>query len=139
MSLYALLYLCGCLSLEDLHNFRQGSELTPGHPEYLTKNMIDATTGPLGQGIAMAVGMAIAEKYLAHQYHQCPHLIDHYTYVIVGDGDLQEGICYESMSLAGKLQLNKLIVLHDSNDYQLDSAVSTVNNENLQQRMEAQH
>ncbi len=139
MSLYSLLFLSGLIPLEDLKNFRQGSSLTPGHPEYHNENFIDASTGPLGQGIAMAVGMAIAEKYLAHQYRKCPSLVDHYTYVVVGDGDLQEGICYESMSLAGKLKLNKLIVVHDSNDFQLDSAVKIVNNENLKLRMKSQN
>lgn len=137
-ALYATLFFCDLLTIDDIKSFRKGSHNTAGHPEYSKTNYIDASTGPLGQGISNAVGMAIAEKYLANRWKMLDKLIDHYTYVLVGDGDLQEGICYESMSLAGKLKLNKLIVLHDSNDFQLDSSVSAVNIENLRERVESQ-
>ncbi len=141
MSLYSLFFLSNLINLDEIKNYRQENSKTPGHPEYENKsdNYIDCSTGPLGQGIASAVGMAIAEKYLANKWKKLKGLIDHYTYVVVGDGDLQEGVCYEAMSLAGKLKLNKLIVLHDSNDYQLDSAVNLVNNENLKKRVESQN
>ncbi len=139
MSMYSLFYLSGLLSEDDILHYRQEDSLTPGHPEIEPHNYIDCSTGPLGQGIATATGMAIAEKYLNYQYRKLKGLINHYTYVVVGDGDLQEGICYEAMSLAGKLKLNKLIVLHDSNDFQLDSAVKVVNSENLKKRVESQN
>lgn len=113
------------------------NSLTPGHPESYQTPYIDATTGPLGQGVSIAVGMAIAEKYLSNQYSDLKGLIDHYTYVVLGDGDLQEGISYESMSLAGKLKLNKLICLYDSNNCQLESKVETVNIENTKKRFES--
>lgn len=141
MSLYSLFYLSKLIDINDIKNYRQENSKTPGHPEFEKHkdNYVDCSTGPLGQGVANAVGMAIAEVYLSKKWNKLKGLIDHYTYVIVGDGDLQEGICYESMSLAGKLKLNKLIMLHDSNDYQLDSSVITVNNENLKKRVEAQN
>ncbi len=136
--LYAILHFSGVLSLNDVKQFRHKNPRVPGHPEFEPNNFIDASTGPLGQGVANAVGMAIAEKYLRNRWKNLKGLINHYTYCLVGDGDLQEGISYEAMSLAGKLQLNKLIILHDSNDYQLDSQVSDVNIENLKQRVESQ-
>lgn len=136
--IYAILHFAGVLSLDDVKTFRHKNLNVPGHPEFAPNNFIDASTGPLGQGIANAVGMAIAEKYLANRWKNLKGLVNHYTYCLVGDGDLQEGISYEAMSLAGKLQLNKLIILHDSNDYQLDSKVSDVNIENLKQRVESQ-
>jgi len=139
LSLYSLLHFSSILSLDEIKNYRQEGFQTPGHPEYQKDNFIDVSTGPLGQGLAMGIGMAFAEKYLSQKYFQLPGLIDHYTYIVVGDGDLQEGISYESMNLASLLKLNKIIVLHDSNDYQLDSAVSLVNKENLKQRLEAQN
>lgn len=124
--LYAVLYLYGYLEKKDLESFRQLGSLTPGHPEvHLTKG-VDVSTGPLGQGIAMACGMAIAE---AHLHAKFPKLINHYTYVLCGDGDLQEGVAVEAISLAGNLQLNKLIVLYDSNDIQLDGPVKDANTE----------
>ncbi len=135
MSLYSVLHFAGLISLDEIKKHRQGSLITPGHPEYGNKNFIDATTGPLGQGIANGVGMAIAEKYLEKQFPELPGIINHNTFVVCGDGDLQEGISYESMNIAGKLKLNKLIVLHDSNSYQLDSAVSEVNIENIRKRV----
>lgn len=139
MSLYSLFFLSGLLTIEDMKNYRQEDSLTPGHPEIENNNFIDSSTGPLGQGIANAVGMAISELYLRNRWKKLSGLIDHFTYVVVGDGDLQEGVCYESMSIAGRLKLNKLIVLHDSNDFQLDSDVKTVNNENIKNRIKSQN
>lgn len=137
MSIYSVLHFAGLLSLDDIKAFKTKDSKTPGHPEYEHDNFIDASTGPLGQGAAMAVGMAIAEKYLNAKFAKLPGLLDHHTYAVVGDGDIQEGIVYEAMSLAGKLQLNKLIFLHDSNDYQLDSKVDLVFTEDLKKRMES--
>ena len=137
-NLYSLFYFSGLLSLEDIKQFRKGNNNVAGHPEYSLNNYIDASTGPLGQGVANAVGMAIAEKYLNNKWKILNGLVDHYTYVLVGDGDLQEGICYEAMSLAGKLKLNKLIMIHDSNDFQLDSSVIDVNIEDIKLRVESQ-
>lgn len=137
MSLYPILHFAGLLSLEEIKNFRKKNSLTPGHPESYHTPFIDATTGPLGQGVSIGVGMAIAEKYLSQQYLDLKGLIDHYTYIVLGDGDLQEGISYESMSLAGKLQLNKLICLYDSNKFQLESSVDMVNIEDTKKRVES--
>ncbi|KEZ22946.1 transketolase [Ureaplasma diversum] len=137
MALYPIFYFASLISLDDIKNFRNDNTNTAGHPEVFANNYVDASTGPLGQGVSNAVGMAIAERYLANLFPTLKGLINHFTYCVVGDGDLQEGICYEAMSLAGKLQLNKLIMIHDSNDYQLDSAVFDVNIENLQQRVES--
>ncbi len=135
MSWYPILYFSKLIDENKFKNFRQKISGLSGHPETSNCEYVDATTGPLGQGISNGVGMAIAEAYLRKTYSKLPGLIDHYTYVVVGDGDLQEGICYESMSLAGKLKLNKLIVLHDSNKFQLESSVGEVNSEDLKQRM----
>ena len=138
----ALLYAINHLSrfnvdLADLKNFRQVGN-TPGHPEYKHTDGVDATTGPLGQGIANAVGMAIAEVHLGARFNKGKNkLIDHYTYVLCGDGDLQEGIAQETISLAGHLGLNKLIVLFDSNNIQLDGPTSMATSENYKQRFEA--
>ncbi len=130
--LYATLYLAGFpISLEDLKKFRQIHSITPGHPEVGVTPGVDCSTGPLGQGIATAVGMAMAEASLHTKY---PNLIDHYTYVLCGDGDLMEGISYEACSLAGTLKLNKLIVLYDSNNICLDGKVSDSFNENIAMR-----
>lgn len=131
--LYSQLRLLKLISQSDLENFRQLDSLTPGHPEYGHTKGIDATTGPLGQGIATAVGLAIAEKHLNALYPE----IDHYTYVLCGDGDLQEGVANEALSLIGHLQLNKYILLYDSNDIQLDTDVKSVFSENVQAKMEA--
>lgn len=114
--LYSLLHLNGFdLTVDDLKAFRQMGSKTPGHPEYGWTPGVDASTGPLGQGLGMAVGMAIAEKHLAAQCNR-PGMpvIDHYTYALAGDGDLMEGISQEALDIAGNLQLNKLIVLYDS-------------------------
>ena len=110
--LYMMLHLSGFkVSLDDLKNFRQKGSLTPGHPEYGHTSGVEITTGPLGQGVATSVGLAIAENYIAAKFNK-PNLdiMNHYTYVLCGDGDLQEGVAYEAMSLAGHLGLGKLIV-----------------------------
>jgi transketolase len=122
MLLYSMLHLCGYdLPMEEIKNFRQWGSKTPGHPEFGHTPGVDATTGPLGQGIAMAVGMAMAELHLGAVYNKENFpVIDHYTYAICGDGDLMEGLSSESASLAGHLKLGKLIVLYDSNDISLD-------------------
>jgi len=138
MLLYSLLHLSGyALPLEELQNFRQWGSLTPGHPEFGHTAGVDATTGPLGQGIAMAVGMAMAEAHLGAVYNKEGfNVIDHYTYSICGDGDLMEGISHEAASLAGHLQLGKLVVLYDSNDISLDGELSLSYSETVQKRFE---
>lgn len=138
MLLYSLLHLSGYdLSLEELQNFRQWGSKTPGHPEYGHTAGVDATTGPLGQGFASAVGMAMAEAHMAAVYNRDQlNIIDHYTYVICGDGDLMEGISGEAASLAGHLQLGKLIVLYDSNDISLDGELNLSFSENVKARFE---
>ncbi len=138
--LYSLLHLSGYkLSMDELKEFRQIGSLTPGHPEYGHTEGVEVTTGPLGQGIAQAVGMAIAEKHMAALYNkEDSKIIDHYTYALCGDGDLMEGVSYESMSLAGHLKLDKLIVLYDSNDICLDGDLNTSFSENVEARVKAQ-
>lgn len=135
--LYATLFMAGYdLDLDDLKNFRQINSKTPGHPEYKKTPGVDMTTGPLGQGLATAVGFAIAEARLRDRFNKYQKdLIDFNTYVLCSDGDLQEGISYEAMSLAGTLKLNKLIVLYDSNDISLDGKTSLSFNENIEMRM----
>ncbi|TFE22732.1 transketolase [Cohnella luojiensis] len=137
--LYSLLHLSGYqVSLDDLKQFRKLNSKTPGHPEYGHTDGVDATTGPLGQGIAMAVGMAMAEAHLASKFNQSSFpVIDHYTYALVGDGCLMEGISYEAMSMAGHMKLGKLIVLYDSNDISLDGALNLSFGENMQKRAES--
>ncbi len=139
--LYSLLYFNGFdLSLDDIKNFRQLGSRTPGHPEYRLTSGVDAATGPLGQGFGMAVGMAMAERHLALQYNKPGYpIIDHYTYSIVGDGDLMEGVASEAMALAGKNRLGRLIVLYDSNDVSLDGPLNLSNNENVGERFKAAH
>ncbi len=134
--LYATLYLAGFpITLDDLKNFRQIDSITPGHPEYEVTPGVDASTGPLGQGIAMAVGMVMAEANLRARYNNGKkEVIDYYTYVLAGDGDLMEGVSYEACSLAGTLKLNKLIVLYDSNDVCLDGKTSMTFNDNVSMR-----
>ncbi|KXH80067.1 transketolase [Sporosarcina sp. HYO08] len=139
MLLYSLLHLGGYdLPMEEVKNFRQWGSQTPGHPEYGYTAGVEATTGPLGQGIGMAVGMAMAEKHLAATYNQ-PNfdVVDHYTYALCGDGDLMEGVASEAISLAGHLQLDKLIVLYDSNDISLDGELNMSFTENIQKRFES--
>ncbi|KQL45626.1 transketolase [Brevibacillus choshinensis] len=139
MLLYSMLHLMKYdVSLEDLHNFRQWGSKTPGHPEFGHTAGVDATTGPLGQGIAMAVGMAMAEKHMAAVYNRDSFdIVDHYTYVICGDGDLMEGVSSEASSLAAHLKLGKMIVLYDSNDISLDGELSRSFSENVAQRYQA--
>lgn len=137
--LYATLHLSGYkISKEDLRHFRQLGSVTPGHPDRSIGHGIEVTSGPLGQGVAMGVGMAIAEEYLAAQYNR-PHfpIINHFTYVLCSDGDLQEGISQEALSLAGKQKLKKLILIHDSNDVQLDSLTVKAINEDFHLRFKA--
>ncbi|MFS0574138.1 transketolase [Sporosarcina sp. 179-K 3D1 HS] len=139
MLLYSLLHLGGYgLPMEEIKNFRQWGSKTPGHPEYGHTVGVEATTGPLGQGIGMAVGMAMAEKHLAATYNQPGFdIVDHYTYALCGDGDLMEGVAAEAISLAGHLQLDKLIVLYDSNDISLDGDLHMAFTENIQKRFES--
>ncbi|MBC1935720.1 transketolase [Listeria grandensis] len=134
--LYSLLHVFGYdVSKEDLRNFRQKDSATPGHPEFGHTPGVDATTGPLGQGIAMGVGMAMAEAHLAAMFNKESHdVIDHHTYVLCGDGCLMEGISYEASSLAGHLQLGKLIVLYDSNDISLDGDLAQSFSEDIDLR-----
>ena len=131
--LYSMLYYAGFLELEDLKGFRKVNSSTPGHPE-ITTNGVDISTGLLGEGLGSAVGMALAEAYLrsTNDNH-----VNYYTYVMCGDGDLEEGLSYEAMSLAGTLKLNKLIVLYDSNDISLDGKINVTFNENIELRMKS--
>ena len=133
--LYSTLHMAGYdISLDDLKAFRQIDSITPGHPEYGVTPGVDCTTGPLGQGFATAVGMAMGEASLHERYK----IIDHYTYVLCGDGDLMEGISYEAASIAGNYKLNKLIVLYDSNKTCLDGPTSDCFNENIGMRFISQ-
>ena len=137
--LYSLLHLDGFdVTIDDLKNFRQLHSRTPGHPEIEMTHGVDASSGPLGQGIPMATGMAMAEKFLSSQYNKENFdIIDHYTYVLCGDGDMQEGVTYEAASLAGHLSLGKLIVLYDANKVTLDGPLSMSFSENVKKRYEA--
>ena len=139
--LYSLLHLSGYdLAMDELKNFRQVGSKAPGHPELGMTEGVEVTTGPLGQGIAQAVGMAVAEKHMAGLYNKDDmKVIDHYTYALCGDGDLMEGISYEAMSLAGHLKLDKLIILYDSNDICLDGDLSTSFSESVKDRVLAQN
>lgn len=137
--LYSLLHTSGYdVTIEDLKNFRQWDSRTPGHPEVHHTDGVEATTGPLGQGIAMAVGMAMSEAHLSATYNQEGFpIVDHYTYALCGDGDLMEGVSQEASSMAGHLKLDKLIVLYDSNDISLDGPTSKAFTENVGARYEA--
>jgi transketolase len=133
--LYAMLHLCGYgLTMDDLKSFRQLGSLTPGHPEYGHTIGVDATAGPLGQGISQAVGMAIAEMAMAAEYPEGNQLINHYTYCLCGDGCLEEGLGQEAISLAGHLRLNKLILFYDENGSTLDGPTSNSLTENIKMR-----
>lgn len=139
MLLYSLLHLSGYgLTIEDLKDFRQWGSKTPGHPEYKHTIGVEATTGPLGQGISMAVGMAMAERHLAATYNRDEfNVIDHFTYTICGDGDLMEGVSAEASSLAGHLKLGRLVVLYDSNDISLDGDLNQAFSESIEARYKA--
>ncbi len=139
MLLYSLLHLSGYdVTLDDLKAFRQWNSRTPGHPEVLDTDGVEATTGPLGQGVAMAVGMAMAENHLASKYNQNGYeIVNHYTYSLVGDGDIMEGISHEAASLAGHLALSKLIVLYDSNDISLDGDLDRSFSDNTEERFKS--
>ncbi len=140
MLLYSLLHLFGYgnLSKEDLMQFRQMGSLTPGHPEYRHTAGVEATTGPLGAGMGMAVGMALAETHLAAVFNKENYpVVDHYTYVLGGDGCMMEGISSEAFSLAGTLGLSKLIVLYDSNQISIEGSTDIAFTENVQERMRA--
>ena len=137
--LYSLLHLFGYgLTMEDLKNFRQWGSLTPGHPEYRHTKGVEATTGPLGQGIAMAVGMALAEAHLAAEFNKPGYdVVDHYTFALCGDGCLQEGASAEACSLAGHLGLGKLIVLYDKNYITIEGSTEDAFTEDVKMRYEA--
>ena len=136
--LYSLLHVSGSLELEELKQFRQWGSKTPGHPEYRHTDGVEVTTGPLGQGFAMSVGMALAESHLAGKFNRDQfNIVDHYTYVLASDGDLMEGISHEAASFAGHNQLDKLIVLYDSNDISLDGDLDKSFSEDTKQRFEA--
>ncbi len=139
MLLYSLLYLTGYdISLDDIKQFRQWESITPGHPEYGVTPGVETTTGPLGQGITNAVGMAIAEAHLAAVFNRPGHtIVDHYTYCIAGDGDMMEGISHEACSIAGHLRLKKLIVLYDDNSVMLSGPTSFAFDEDVGTRFEA--
>ncbi|HON60011.1 MAG TPA: transketolase [Smithella sp.] len=139
MLLYALLHLTGYdLTLDDIKNFRQWGSRTPGHPEYGHTPGVEVTTGPLGQGLANAVGMAIAEAHLAARFNRDDKkIVDHFTYVMAGDGDMMEGVAAEACALAGHLRLGKLIVLYDDNKVTLAGSAALSSTENIQQRFKA--
>ncbi|MFP5106235.1 transketolase [Neobacillus sp. C211] len=134
--LYSMLHLSGFnLTMDDLKQFRQWGSKTPGHPEYGHTEGVEATTGPLGQGIAMAVGMAMAERHVASVYNKDKYeLVNHFTYSICGDGDLMEGVSAEAASLAGHLKLGRLVVLYDSNDISLDGDLDKSFSESVKDR-----
>ncbi len=137
---YAVLHMCGFkVSLDDLKAFRKYGSITCGHPEFGVCDGVDASTGPLGQGIAMAVGMAMAERHMASKFNKGGfNLIDHYTYAICGEGCLMEGVSYEACSLAGLHKLNKLIIIYDCNKITMDGSSELAFNEDLHKRFEAQ-
>lgn len=137
--LYSLAHLAGYdVSMDDLKNFREWKSNTPGHPEYGCTDGVEATTGPLGQGISMAVGMAMAEAHLGKKFNREGYpVMDHYTYALIGDGDLMKGVASEAASLAGHLKLGKLIALYDSNGISLDGKTSASFTENVGARFEA--
>lgn len=136
MLLYSLLHLCGYkISMDDLKNFRQWGSITPGHPEYGMTDGVETTTGPLGQGFANAVGMAMAQAFLSSKFNKENYnLIDHYIYGICGDGDLMEGISHEAASLAGHLRLGKIIFFYDDNGITIDGETSLAFSENIEMR-----
>jgi transketolase len=138
---YSLLHLTGYkVGIDDLKNFRQFNSITPGHPEYGYTVGVETTTGPLGQGLANAVGFALAEKQLAKKYNREHYdIINHYTYVFAGDGCLMEGVSHEVCALAGTWELGKLIVFYDDNGISIDGEVEGWFNENVHRRFESYH
>ncbi|NIP82815.1 MAG: transketolase, partial [Gemmatimonadetes bacterium] len=139
MLLYGLLHLAGYdLSLDEIRDFRQWGSITPGHPEVHLTPGVEATTGPLGQGFANGVGMAMAERFLAHRYNRPGHeILDHHVYAIVSDGDLMEGVASEAASLAGHLRLGKLIYLYDDNHITIEGDTDLAFSEDVGARFEA--
>ena len=138
MLLYSLLHLYGYdLSMDDIKQFRQWHSKTPGHPELQDTAGVETTTGPLGQGIANAVGMALAESILASKYNTNTEIINHITYVMAGDGDLQEGVSHEACSFAGHNKLGKLVLMYDSNDITIDGATKLSFSEDIEKRFES--
>src|SRR5579884_3445956 len=139
MLLYSMLYLTGYpLTLDDIKHFRKVGYPTAGHPERKYSPGIEATTGPLGQGISMSVGIALAERMLAARFNESGHeIVDHYTFTIASDGDIQEGVASEASSLAGHLGLGRLIAYFDNNHIQLASPTSVVFSEDVAKRYEA--
>lgn len=136
--LYSMLHLTGYdLTLDDLKQFRQYNSKTPGHPEYKVTDGVDVSTGPLGQGIANAVGMAMAEAHLVGLYPKLSKVLSHYTYVLCGDGDLEEGVALEAMSIAGQYKLSKLIICYDNNDVTLDGPLSQSCSDDITKKVEA--
>jgi transketolase len=139
--LYSLLHLTGYdVTLNDLKAFRQWESKTPGHPEYSLTPGVEMTTGPLGQGFATGVGMAMAERFLAEKFNRQNHeIINHFTYALVSDGDLEEGISYEAAGLAGHLKLGNLIYLYDDNDIQIEGSTDMVFSDDVKKRFESQN
>lgn len=139
MLLYSLLHLTGYeLSLDEIKNFRQLGSITPGHPEFGMTPGVETTTGPLGQGFATGVGMAMAERFMANTFNKHDHnLVDHYTYAIVSDGDLMEGISHEAASMAGHMKLSKLIYLYDSNNISIDGSTDLAFTDDSKMRFES--
>ncbi len=140
MLLYSLLHLTGYpgMTLDQIRNFRQWDSLTPGHPENTITPGVETTTGPLGQGIANAVGMALAERFLARRFNRDGFpVVDHHTWAIAGDGCLMEGISYEAVSLAGHLQLGRLNLLYDDNEISIDGSTDITFTEDVDSRFKA--
>lgn len=139
MLLYSILYLCGYdISLDDLKNFRQWESITPGHPEFGLTAGVETTTGPLGQGFANAIGMAIAQKYLAAMFNKDDmKILDHHIYGICSDGDLMEGVSHEAASIAGHLKLGKVIFFYDDNNISIEGSTALTFSENIQKRFES--
>lgn len=136
--LYAMLHLTGYdLTMDDLKSFRQFGSKTPGHPEYKETDGVDISTGPLGQGIANAVGMAMAERHLCAMHPSLVNVLEHYTYALCGDGDLQEGVALEAMAIAGQYKLHKLIVCYDNNDVTLDGPLAQSSVDNIKAKVES--
>ena len=140
MLLYSLLHLYGYdLSMNDIKEFRQWHSKTPGHPEVQDTAGVETTTGPLGQGLANAVGMALAESIIAAKYNTDTEIINHYTFTMAGDGDLEEGISHEVCSFAGHNKLGKLILFYDSNHITIDGNTSLTYSDDVKKRFEAYH